>query len=84
MVEDAISGLKSGHAAGSLTLAVCTSTPRATIVESGANPTYIVADLTKYVFSATPSNFQCALTLDSPRVNINVVNEKLEVTIDQS
>lgn len=52
VVEDAISGLHSGRAAGSLTLAVCTSTPRATIVESGANPDYVVTDLTKYVFLA--------------------------------
>jgi beta-phosphoglucomutase-like phosphatase (HAD superfamily) len=47
VVEDAISGLKSGHAAGALTLAVCTSTPRQTILDSDANPDYIVTDLTK-------------------------------------
>jgi len=64
VVEDAPSGLRAGRAAGSLTLAVCTSVPRATIVESGADPSYIVSDLTK--------------------VQINVVNEKIEVTIDQS
>jgi HAD superfamily hydrolase (TIGR01509 family) len=63
VIEDAISGLYSGRAAGSLTLAVCTSTPRATIADSGANPDYIVADLTK--------------------VNINVVDGNLEITIDQ-
>lgn len=47
VVEDAISGLKSGHAAGARTLAVCTSTPRQTILDSGANPDYIVTDLTR-------------------------------------
>jgi len=64
VVEDAPSGLHSGRAAGSLTLAVCTSLPRATILECDANPNYIVSDLTK--------------------VKINVVEEKIEVTIDQS
>lgn len=49
VIEDAPSGLLSGRAAGSLTLAVCTSVPRATIIESGTNPDYIVSDLTKYV-----------------------------------
>lgn len=51
VVEDAPSGLQSGRAAGSLTLAVCTSLPRATILES--DPNYIVSDLTKYVFPAS-------------------------------
>lgn len=64
VVEDAISGLHSGRAAGSLTLAVCTSTDRTTIAESGANPNFIVTDLTK--------------------VKINVIDEILEITIDQS
>ena len=50
VVEDAPAGLKSGRAAGSLTLAVCTSLPRATILES--DPNYIVSNLTKYVFLA--------------------------------
>ncbi|KAF8887776.1 HAD-like domain-containing protein [Infundibulicybe gibba] len=47
VVEDAISGLKSGRAAGALTLAVCTSTTREHIINSDANPHYIVDDLTK-------------------------------------
>ncbi|PPQ67390.1 hypothetical protein CVT25_005969 [Psilocybe cyanescens] len=51
VVEDAISGLKSGRAAGSLTLAVCTSTLRNTILESGSQPDFIVSDLTKFVVS---------------------------------
>lgn len=46
VVEDAISGLRSGRAAGALTLAVCTSTQRA-ILEDGAQPDYIVPDLTR-------------------------------------
>jgi len=46
IVEDAIAGLKSGRAAGARTLAVCTSTPRETILASDANPDYIVTDLT--------------------------------------
>jgi len=49
VVEDAISGLKSGRAAGSKTLAVCTSTARNVIVESNANPDFIVENLTKCV-----------------------------------
>lgn len=52
VVEDAPSGLQSGRAAGSLTLAVCTSLPRATL-KSDANPDYIVSNLTKYVFPAS-------------------------------
>jgi len=65
VVEDAISGLYSGREAGSLTLAVCTSTPRATITKSGANPDYVVADLTKYVFSATL--FRTLITVRFPK-----------------
>ncbi|KAF8633923.1 hypothetical protein AX15_001108 [Amanita polypyramis BW_CC] len=45
VVEDAISGLKSGKAAGAKTLAVCTSTNRSVLLESGANPDFIVDDL---------------------------------------
>lgn len=63
VVEDAPSGLRAGRAAGSLTLAVCTSVPRATIVESGADPSYIVSDLTKYVFLSILSIFLCTLTI---------------------
>ncbi|KAI3615472.1 hypothetical protein WG66_011710 [Moniliophthora roreri] len=47
VIEDAISGLKSGRNAGSKTLAVCTSTQRAAIVGSDAHPDYVVKDLTK-------------------------------------
>jgi beta-phosphoglucomutase-like phosphatase (HAD superfamily) len=45
VVEDAPSGIRAGHAAGSQTLAVCTSHTRQAIVDSGANPDYIVRDL---------------------------------------
>lgn len=44
VVEDAISGLMSGRAAGARTLAVCTSTER-TILENEAKPDYIVTNL---------------------------------------
>ncbi|TFK40907.1 HAD-like domain-containing protein [Crucibulum laeve] len=47
VVEDAVSGLKSGRAAGALTLAVCTSTSRKVILDSDANPDYLVTDLRK-------------------------------------
>ncbi|KAF8641003.1 hypothetical protein AX17_000648 [Amanita inopinata Kibby_2008] len=47
VVEDAISGLKSGKAAGATTLAVCTSTTREILLKSGANPDFIVNDLTR-------------------------------------
>lgn len=47
VVEDAPSGLKAGHAAGSKTLAVCTSHTKQLLLDSGANPDYIVTDLTK-------------------------------------
>ncbi|CAE6398245.1 unnamed protein product [Rhizoctonia solani] len=45
VVEDAVSGLKAGRAAGAKVLGVCTSAPRST-VEQGA-PDFIVQDLTK-------------------------------------
>ncbi|KXN87551.1 Glycerol-1-phosphate phosphohydrolase 2 [Leucoagaricus sp. SymC.cos] len=45
VVEDAISGLRSGKAAGAKTLAVCTSTEHSILKEKGV-PDYIVKDLT--------------------------------------
>lgn len=45
MVEDAVSGLKAGRAAGAKVLGVCTSSPRATVEEG--EPDFIVEDLTK-------------------------------------
>ncbi|KAF7310498.1 hypothetical protein HMN09_00592300 [Mycena chlorophos] len=47
VVEDAISGIRAGKAAGSAVLAVCTSTARETIIESDAGPDFVVSDLTK-------------------------------------
>lgn len=47
VVEDAISGLKAGKAAGSRTLAVTTTTAREPLSQSGANSDFIVNDLTK-------------------------------------
>ncbi|KAJ3775286.1 HAD-like protein [Lentinula raphanica] len=46
VVEDAISGLKAGRAAGATTLGVCTSSSRAILEQSDANPDFIVPDLT--------------------------------------
>ena len=51
VVEDAPAGVLSGRAAGSLTLAVCTSLPREAILKF--DPNYIVSDLTKYVFPSS-------------------------------
>lgn len=45
VVEDAVSGLKAGRAAGAKVLGVCTSSPRSS-VEKG-EPDFIVQDLTK-------------------------------------
>jgi len=45
VIEDAPSGLKSGKAAGSKVIAVCTSHSREAIIASGANPDAIVTDL---------------------------------------
>jgi len=47
VIEDAPSGIRAGRAAGARTLAVCTSHSRQVILDSGANPDYIVKDLTK-------------------------------------
>ncbi|KAF9258611.1 HAD-like protein [Marasmius fiardii PR-910] len=47
VIEDAIAGLVSGRNAGSKTIAVCTSTPRATIEVSDAEPDFIIDDLTR-------------------------------------
>ncbi|KAG6857640.1 hypothetical protein H0H87_010208 [Tephrocybe sp. NHM501043] len=47
VVEDAISGLRSGRAAGARTLAVCTTTLREILLASDTPPDYIVDDLTK-------------------------------------
>jgi len=46
VIEDAPSGLLSGRAAGCKTIAVCTSHTQEKILQSGAEPDYIVKDLT--------------------------------------
>jgi len=47
VVEDAVSGLRSGRAAGARTLAVCTSTQRDVLLGCDAQPDFIVADLSR-------------------------------------
>ncbi|KAJ6501548.1 HAD-like domain-containing protein [Mycena vitilis] len=62
VIEDAISGIRAGKAAGSVVLAVCTSTTRNVIVNSGAAPDYIVTDLAKV--SARWINDKVEVTID--------------------
>jgi len=45
VIEDAPSGIRSGHAAGAKTLAVLTSHSDKGMIDSGANPDYTVKDL---------------------------------------
>ncbi|KAJ7837173.1 HAD-like domain-containing protein [Mycena olivaceomarginata] len=66
VVEDAISGMLSGKAAGARVLAVCTSTPRNTILASGAAPSYIVTDLSKV--SARWIDNKVEVTIDDSEV----------------
>ena len=75
--------MKAGHAAGCRTLAVCTSTSRSTILESGSNPDYIVNDLTKYVglFDASKHRFRMITHL---RVTVRMVDNKIQLLVDQS
>ncbi|KAJ7630461.1 HAD-like domain-containing protein [Roridomyces roridus] len=47
VVEDAVSGIRSGKAAGAVVLAVCTSSSREVINNSQADPDFIVTDLTR-------------------------------------
>ena len=61
-MEDAPSGLLSGHRAGARTLAVCTSHTRDEIIASGVNPDFIVNDLTKYENWAVLSRIGAMLT----------------------
>ncbi|KAJ7171834.1 HAD-like domain-containing protein [Mycena crocata] len=62
VVEDAISGMRSGKAAGALVLAVCTSTARDIIAQSDAAPDYVVTDLAKV--SARWTNGKVEVTID--------------------
>ncbi|TDL28904.1 HAD-like protein [Rickenella mellea] len=62
VIEDAPSGIRSGHAAGAKTIAVCTSHSRQEIIESGSNPDYIVKDLTR--LTARWMNGKLEITID--------------------
>jgi TRAP-type C4-dicarboxylate transport system substrate-binding protein len=81
-VEDSISGLIAGRAAGALTLAVCTSTERIRLVEGG-KPDFIVNDLATFVSIYPPclKMFNQPFLCDS--VSVDVVDGKFQVTIDQ-
>ncbi|KIM47959.1 hypothetical protein M413DRAFT_7088 [Hebeloma cylindrosporum] len=61
VIEDAVSGLMSGRRAGALTLAVCTSTPRAVIDASGSSPDFIVSDLTKVTVDVVGGKIQVTM-----------------------
>lgn len=61
VIEDAVSGLISGRRAGSLTVAVCTSTSRAVIDASGSSPDFIVSDLTKVTVDITGNKLQVTI-----------------------
>ncbi|KAK7029679.1 hypothetical protein VNI00_014377 [Paramarasmius palmivorus] len=61
VVEDAISGLKSGRNAGAKTLAVSTSTSRTTILNSDAKPDYIVSDLTRVTIQRVDEGIQVTI-----------------------
>ncbi|KAF7367363.1 Sugar phosphatase YfbT [Mycena sanguinolenta] len=81
VVEDAISGMQAGAAAGALVLAVCTSTPRNTIITSGAKPSYVVTDLSK---SVAVVRFYRSFGVEFfSRVSARWINDKIEVTIDE-
>jgi len=60
VVEDAISGLVAGRAAGAQTLAVCTSTEKIKLVESG-KPDFIVNDLTNVSVDMVDGKFRVTL-----------------------
>ena len=77
VVEDAPSGIKSGVAAGSRVLAVCTSHERAEIEGLGA--TWIVTDLSKYV-----PKLQRGAMLTKNRVKTAVKDGKVHLEIDES
>lgn len=86
VVEDAISGLRAGLAAGATTLAVLTSTERSVIMQSDARPSYIVQDLTKYVLKKI-SMFVSVWIYDIhvfARVKVDIIGGKLHVTMDLS
>ncbi|KLO20008.1 HAD-like protein [Schizopora paradoxa] len=61
VVEDAPSGVRSGHAAGSKVVAVCTSHSRQAMVD--ASPDFVISDLTKMSVACIDGKFQ--VTLDT-------------------
>lgn len=84
-MEDAPSGLRAGHAAGSKTLAVCTSHTRAKIEESGSSPDFIVADLSRSVHTWLEELFIvliCLTFFANARVSARWVDGKVVVEID--
>lgn len=83
MVEDAISGIKSGRAAGSRTLAVCTSTSRQILLESDARPDYLVEDLARCAGCSSSGDFR-DLICKRYSVSVKSVDGKLEVTMDKA
>ncbi|KAL0581399.1 hypothetical protein V5O48_000663 [Marasmius crinis-equi] len=64
VVEDAIAGLKSGRNAGAKTVAVCTSTAKATIGGSDAHPDFIIHDLTKMSVRAMEGSKMIEVIID--------------------
>ncbi|THU90744.1 HAD-like protein [Dendrothele bispora CBS 962.96] len=64
VIEDAVSGLNAGRAAGAKTLAVCTSTTREKLVETmgvGNRPDFIVDDLTSIRVKWTGEAFEISI-----------------------
>ncbi|KIK04332.1 hypothetical protein K443DRAFT_676083 [Laccaria amethystina LaAM-08-1] len=66
VVEDAISGIKSGRAAGSRTLAVCTSTSRQILLESDARPDYLVEGLTSVSVKSVDGKLEVTIDKANP------------------
>jgi hypothetical protein len=82
VVEDALSGISAGKAAGAIVLALCTSHSREAIVESGVNPDYIVKDLSRCALTLSFTNY--SFSDKSNSVSVNWLDGRLEVTVDQT
>ncbi|KAF5392583.1 hypothetical protein D9757_002139 [Collybiopsis confluens] len=63
VVEDAVSGLKSGRAAGATTLAVCTSNSRPVLESSDPPPDFIISDLTRVQVRKVEQGLEFTLNL---------------------
>lgn len=61
VVEDAVSGLTAGRAAGAKVLAVCTSTPKERLL-AGAQPDFIVPDLRSISVSAVGNKIEVTIS----------------------